>query len=345
MKPSPRSLLLLPLLLLAACAGPKPAAGPVQPAVATPPVHAPVFAAGMQAFDGGDYASARDDFQAAVKSNPDDYLALWELGQTCEKLGDGSAAAIAYRAELRVKPDADAAIAQLANLYTAEGRVEDALALATHGLASVPGSAPLHAAVGNALATRGDATRGDQDAAINQYVQAVEREPTNSLLQYSFAVWLNRWHIRGAAAHLDAARDLGKNDYPMTVSIGHEYRLAGELESCVKVFDGLLAKTDHAEPRTERALCKLGLKDEQGALKDLRAAVAGEPGYPQAHFFLAGRLATARRFADAAAEYRAYLQLAPEGSLASQATERLKLAEEASATRDAPIATAKPAKR
>ena len=342
MMPASRSLPLLSLFLLAGCAAATPAAAPVQP-VATPPVHAPAFDLGTKAFEVGDYASARDDFMTAAKANPADYLALWGLGQSCEKLGDGSAAAIAYRAELRVKPDADAAIAQLANLYTAEGRVEDALALATQGLASVPGSAALHGAIGNALATRGDATRGDQDAAIAQYVQAVEREPTNSLLQFTFAVWLNRWHIRGAAAHLDAARDLGKNDYPMMVSIGHEYRLAGELESCVKVFDGLLAKTDRAEPRTERALCKLGLKDEPGALKDLRGAVAAEPSYPQAHFFLAGRLATARKFADAATEYRAYLQLAPEGSLAGQATERLKLAEDAAAP--APIATAKPAKR
>ncbi len=136
------------------------------------------------------------------------------------------------------------------------------------------------------------------------------------MFHLTFAHWLNVWKVRGAAPHLDAARDLVKDDYGMTVSIGYEYRLAGEFDSCVKTFDHAVALKDGGEVRTGRALCRLGLKDEKGALADLQAAVAKEPGYAPAHYYLGGRLAMSKRFKDAAGEYAKYLELAPNGSLA-----------------------------
>jgi len=180
------------------------------------------------------------------------------------------------------------------------------------------------AAMGLALATR-----GDKDPAIQQFNQAIQITPGDPMLSYTYAVWLNKWHVRGAAPLLDAALPLVKNDFPMMVSIGHEYRLAGEFDSCVRTFDAAVKTRDGGEVRTERALCKLGLKDEAGTLADLKSAVTTEPGYAQAHFFLAGRLASTKHFKDAVLEYGTYLQLAPNGSLADQASERLKAAQDA----------------
>lgn len=313
--------LCLAIAALAACSGARAGSAAVSPQA---PVHSPEFAAGLTAFDKGDYASARTDFEAAAKSNPNDHEALWNLGQTCEKLGDNPAAAAAYRSEIAVKPDADHATAELAHLYVGDGKTDEALALATAGLVKSPGSAALHAAMGLALATR-----GDQDAAIKQFAQASQLDPGDPMIHYTFAVWLNRWHVRGATIHLDTALPLVKGDYPMAVSIGHEYRLAGEFDSCVRTFDTAIKTRDGGEVRTERALCRLGLKDEKGALADLRSAVTTEPSYPQAHFFLAGRLASTKHYKEAAIEYAAYLQLAPDGSLGQQATERLKVAQDA----------------
>jgi Tfp pilus assembly protein PilF len=330
MRFSRTSSFLLFIVIVPACGGTKPApqnGGPTPPASASAapePTHAPEFAAGLQAFDAGDYPTARKDFDAAAKSNPADYEALWNLGQACEKLGDNMSAAAAYRAELGIKPDADQASAELANLYVIDGRIDDALAVANAGLSSHPGSGVLHAAMGQALATR-----GDQDQALKQFEQAIQLNAADPMLHYMFAVWLNKWKVRGAAAHLDAALPLVKNDYPMIVSIGHEYRLAGEFDSCVKTFDGAIKTTDGGEVRTERALCKLGQKDEAGAMADLQAAIAADSGYAQAHFFLAGRLAAGKRYKEAATEYQTYIQLAPNGSLADQANQRLAAAQDA----------------
>jgi tetratricopeptide (TPR) repeat protein len=105
--------------------------------------------------------------------------------------------------------------------------------------------------------------------------------------------------------------------------------MAGEFDTCAKTFDRAVGIKDGGEVRTERALCKLGLKDEKGTLDDLQAAVAKEPTYAPAHYYLGGRLAMTKHFKEAAAEYGKYLSLEPNGSLARPATERLKAAQDA----------------
>jgi tetratricopeptide (TPR) repeat protein len=330
----------------AGCGGaePGPAAGP--PAGGPPPADsasssaapaaalddAPAAApsadqqAGIKAFDAGNYADARKAFEAAVKKNPKDFASYQDLGASCEKLGDKVAAEMAYKSAIAIKPDLDTAAANLSALYLDQGRVDDALAVARTGLAKHPGSGALHENMGIALASR-----GDQDNATKEFSAAVQSAPSDPMMHLTFAQWLNTWKVRGATPHLDAARTLAKDDYGMLASIGLEYRRAGEFDSCVKTFDHAIQIKDGGEVRTERALCKLGLKDEKGTLDDLQAAVDKEPSYAPGHYYLGGRLAKQKKFKEAASEYAKYLELAPSGSLAGQATERLKASQDAMA--------------
>jgi tetratricopeptide (TPR) repeat protein len=285
--------------------------------------------AGTKAFEAGSYADARKSFEAATKKDPRNYEAFFNLGQACEKLADKLAAEAAYKAAVAIKPDFDTAAVALSSLYIDAGRIDDALAVGKAGLAKHPGSAALHENLGIALASR-----GDQDPATQELEAAIKLAPAEAEYHLALAHWLNAWHVRGAVPHLDAIRDTTK-DYRLLASIGFEYRMAGEFETCIKVFDRAVAMKDGGEVRTQRALCKLGVaaklgvKDDKGALDDLQAAVAKEPGYAQGHYYLAGRLAFAHRFQEAAAEYAKYLELAPNGSLAKIASEKMKLAQEA----------------
>ena len=140
------------------------------------------------------------------------------------------------------------------------------------------------------------------------------------LMVYVFAFLIFRH------CHADVMRVAkSKDDMGVLATIGHELRLAGEFKSCVDVFTKLVAKKDGGEVRTERALCKLGLKDEAGVVADLQAAIAKEPGYAPAHYYLGGRFAVKKKWKEAMAEYEKYLQLDPQGSLAKQATEKLEV--------------------
>jgi Flp pilus assembly protein TadD len=296
---------------------PAPPSGPEPPA-------SPELAAGIKAFDAGSYQEARSSFEAASKKTPNNYEVLKNLGMACEKLGDKPAAEVAYKAALAAKPDLEGAAVDLSALYVDEGRPDEALAVARAGLAKHPGSGALHENMGTALAVR-----GDQDNATKEFMQAVQVTPTDPMFHLTFAHWLNVWKVRGAAPHLDAAREIVKDDYGMIASIAFEYRMASEFDSCIKTYDRAVAMKDGGEVRTGRALCKHGLKDEKGMLDDLQAAVAKEPTYAPAHYYLGGRLAVAKHFKEAAAEYSKYLQLDPNGSLASAASEKEKAATEA----------------
>jgi len=217
-----------------------------------------------------------------------------------------------------------AGAAALGTLYIDAGRFDDAVDVTKAGLAKRPGSVPLHENLGVALAAK-----GDQDGARAELEQAAKLAPGDAMTQLTLAHWLNAWHVHEAKPHLDLALQAAKDDYGMLASIGLEYRMAGEFDACIKTLDHAVQIKDGGEVRTTRALCKLGSKDEKGCLDDLQAAVAAEPSYAQAHYYLGGRLASNHHYKEAAAEYAKYLQLAPNGSLAKAAAERMKLAQDA----------------
>ncbi len=325
---------------LAACGGATPTppqagggssslpSGPAESAsVASERPPSPELAAGIKAFDAGNYADARKAFESATRKNPGDYDASYNLGMACEKLGDKSAAEAAYKSALATKPELEPAATELSALYLDEGRVDEALMVGRAALAKHPASGALHENLAVALASH-----NEQDSAIHEFEEALKAKPSEAMFQLTFAHWLNTWHARGAAPHLDAARELAKDNYGMIASVGHEYRMAGEFESCVKTFDSAIQMKDGGEVRTERALCKLGMKDEKGAIDDLQGGVAAEPSYAPAHYYLGGRLALTKHFKDAAVEYAKYLDLAPSGSLAKLAIERMKAAQDAAKT-------------
>jgi Tfp pilus assembly protein PilF len=312
-------------------AGTHPGAGTSAPPADTaslPPGPEPApnaeLMAGIKAFDAGSYADARKSFEAATKKAPTNFEAFFDLGQACEKLGDKTAAEAAYKSALSVKPELDAAAAALGTLYIDNGRFDEAVVVSKTGLATRPASVPLHENLGVALAAK-----GDQDGARAELEQAAKMAPGDAMTQLTLAHWLNAWHVREAKPHLDAALQAAKDDYGMLASIGLEYRMAGEFDACIKTFDHAVQIKDGGEVRTGRALCKLGSKDEKGCLDDLQAAVAAEPSYAPAHYYLGGRLASGHQYREAAAEYSKYLELAPNGSLAKPAAERLKLAKDA----------------
>lgn len=302
-----------------ATTAPPPAEAPsATEAASSEPAPSRELMMGIKAFDGGNYAEARSSFEAAVKKDPGNYEALYNLGMACEKLHDKAAAERAYKAALEAKPDLETAAAELSALLIDDGRSDEAAAVARAGVAKRPESAALHENLGVALAVK-----GEQDQAQHELEQATQIAPDQALLHLTIAHWLNVWHLPGAAAHLESARRLAKDDYAMIASVGHEYRMAGNFDACVKTFDQAIAIKDGGEVRTDRALCRLGLKDDRGTLDDLTSAVTNDSTYAPAHYYLAGRLASAKRFKEAAAEYAKYLDLEPDGSLARPAKERL----------------------
>ena len=327
----------LPLVVGCGPAKPPPNAGggdvdKTPPASSLPTAAAPVVDelgsakdvdAAKKALDAGDLAGAEKAYQAALVKFPNNALAVFGIGLLHEKAGRKPQAMEAYKQALNLKADLDDAAVQLAALYldASPPRLDDAIAVCRAALALRPKNATLHNTLAIAIANRGF----DQDSALKEFEEAIKLNGNEPMFHITYAEWLTAWKIGGAVAHLETARQLVKDDVGVLATIGHELRLAGEFKSCVDVFTKLVAKKDGGEVRTERALCKLGLKDEAGVVADLQAAVAKEPGYAPAHYYLGGRFAVKKKWKEAMAEYEKYLQLDPQGSLAKQATEKLEV--------------------
>lgn len=281
---------------------------------------------GIKAYTAGDMAAAKTSFEAAIKKNPKDADAFCYLGLVADKAGDKAAAEKSYKDALALKADHEDAAQNLGALYIDAGRFDEALLATRPALVKHPKNAALHTNIAIALASKGDV------GAVREFEEATKIMPNDAMLAFTYGHWLGVMKRPDeAGAKLRAARPLAGDDVGLVAAIGHEMRLIRDVVDCVPTFDKAISLKDTAELRTERALCKLGGKDEDGALADLQAAVKKEPGFAVAHYWLATRLAPKNQWKQVVTEFETYLKLAPSGPLAKGAQEHLKIARDKAA--------------
>jgi tetratricopeptide (TPR) repeat protein len=331
--------------VLVACGPQKPAEGPASgegapsPGAEEPtPAPGPTATAGgdelaraKEALDRKDYAAAKSALEALAQKRPRDGDVFFFLGRACEGANDRAGAEKAYKEALKLRPDADAVAENLSALYTDMERFDDAAVVARAGLAKHPENPALSVNLGVALASKQDAA-----GSAKAFEDAERLAPNDPMILLTSAHWLGvEKQTEAALVKLRSARVKAGDKVSVLAAVGHEMRLLAGFADCVPTFDKAISVHDAgssrvgaAELRTERALCKLGAKDKDGALADLQDAVAKEPSFAPAHFFLGGRLADLKRWNEVAAEYQKYLDLAPNGPLAKQAQDRLKIAKE-----------------
>jgi tetratricopeptide (TPR) repeat protein len=277
-------------------------------------------AQGMKSLEAGDLPGAKGHFEAALKKNPKDVEAMAYLGRVSDEQGDKAAAEKRYKEALKLVPDFEPAAEDLSALYVAAAKWDDAVSVLGPALVKHNNNGALHLNLGIALAGKGEVA-----ASTKQFDEAVRLAPKDANYLLEYAHWLVSWkQAEQAVAKLRAARALA-TDPKVIGAIGFEMRTAGAFADCVPTYDKAIASLDAAEFRTDRALCKLGLKDKDGALADLQAAVAKEPTNARAHYYLGGRFAEGGKLKEAIAEYETYLKLAPTGDFAKQAQERIKI--------------------
>jgi tetratricopeptide (TPR) repeat protein len=304
-----------------------PPQGPAVPIPPEPPVSTTEYDEGKKKLDAGDLTGAEQTFNAALATNAKNYWAHLGLGMMHEKAGHRDSAMAEYRQALNLKSDLEDAVVRLSALYLSSDppRVDEALALCRAAVTKMPQNAWVHYELGIATAMAANSDSG-KDAALKELEEAVKLNSNEPAFHIGYARWLNTWKMKGAAAHLDMAKQLVKDDETL-VAIGREMRAAGDFKGCTDLFNGMVAKKDSGEPRTERALCKLGGGDELGAIADLRAAIAKEPKYAPAHLYLGDRYASRKMMPPALQEYQTCLNLDPNGPIGKLAMDRMAAAQ------------------
>jgi tetratricopeptide (TPR) repeat protein len=283
-------------------------------------------AKGMRALEGNDTTAAKAYFDHALRTNPKDASALYYEGVVAEKTNDRAAAEKNYKGALEIKPDLEEAAINLSALYVDEQRYDDAIAVAQAALAKHADNASLHSNAANALAGK-----GDQAGASKEFDASIRISPGEPMYRLTYGHWLGLWKQGDPAlvqlrAARPVAKKLGDSGVDVLSAIGHEMHVLKAWADCVATYDDAIAIKDGADLRTERGACKIGARDSAGAVVDFQAAIADKPAFPPPHYYLAGELARAGQFKDAATQYEAFLKLEPNGPRTKSAQDKLKLA-------------------
>ena len=317
---------------------PDPSLGPATPASGTTPsarpsgtgTDGPVAAStsddvtkGTASVKAGDWTAARAYFEAAIKKNPKQADAHYYLGVVMDKTGDKAAAEKSYKTALDLQPDLQEAAENLTALYIEQQKFDDAVVLAKKALARNAKDAAMQ--LNYAVALSG---KGDVDGATKSFDTAIKLAPNDPLFYLAYAQ-----HLSGAKKNDEAIGKLKEalrvagDDPAMLGTIGGEFRTARDVPDCIAAFDKAITLKDNADFRTNRGMCKMG-QDKPGAVVDFQAAVAKDPSFAPAHYWLGSLFHDDGKFSEAIAEYDAYLKAAPKGPMAKKAAEKMKLAKD-----------------
>lgn len=278
---------------------------------------------GQKALEAGDDVGAKAAFEAALGKNPNDAEAHYYLGLLAEQADDKPAAEKHYQAALASKPGLEPAAINLSAYYLDSAKYEEAAKVLEPAVAKNPQSGALLTNQALALANKGD--RAGASAAFDK-AERLAGGDTSVLILH--AQWLTQWKQPAVAKEkLLAARKLAGDDVFKLAPIGFELKNAGAFTECNEVLDQAIQKHGSGkgagELRVLRGLCKIGLKDNAGALADFLAATKMEPVLSAAFYYLGGRYAEAKKWNEAEAAYAEYLNRASNGEFAEKARERL----------------------
>ena len=279
---------------------------------------------GTASVKAGDWSAARAYFEAAVKKNPKQADAHYYLGLVMDKTGDRAAAEKSYRTALEIQPDLQEAAENLTAILIETQKFDEAVVLAKKALARNAKNAEMQLNLAIALSGKGDV-----DGATKAFDGAVKLAPNDPRFYLAYAQHLGAAKKNDEAiGKLKEAMRVAGDDPVMLGTIGGEFRTARDVPDCIAAFDKAIASKDNADFRTNRAMCKLAGKDKPGAVTDLQAATTKEPAFAPAHYWLGSILHDDGKFAEAIAEYDAYLKAAPKGPMAKKAEEKSKLAKD-----------------
>jgi tetratricopeptide (TPR) repeat protein len=281
------------------------------------------LAKGVAAMQGGDLTSAKSFLESAIKKNPKDAEALYYLGVVLEKSNDKAGAEKAYKDALTVKPDLDEASSNLAAIYVDSQKFDEAIKLLKTALAKHPDDHALRTNLAVAYAGK-----GDEKAARKAFEDAVKIAPNDPNVLFMYGHQLGVWKDNtGALVQLRAARAAAGDQAPLIAAVGFEMKALGAFGDCVPTYDKAISIKPAAEYYMLRGLCKMGAKDDAGSMSDFQQSATKDPNFAPGHFYYGNALARQGKWDDAIREYEAYLKLDPNGAMAKQAAERLKIAQ------------------
>jgi Flp pilus assembly protein TadD len=284
-------------LLLLGCGGPPPPQEPDPPPFDDPAPAASqgggdavapssdLVRRGMDSIQKQDFAGATSVLRQAAQQDPKDAQAAYYLGVALEGSGDAAGAMTQYRKALELDPKLAEPAVNLSGMLFEQRDAAGALSAAEGGLKHNPKSPEL--LVNRALALE---ALGKKPEALSAYGAAVEARPGDPELRLTYAELLTEaGKSEQALAELRAIQ--GLEDPVLIAALAVRFGRLKAFGDCIASLDRALKTKPSADLHTRRGVCRHGSKDDAGAQADYQAALALDPGFAPAHYYLGKHLA------------------------------------------------------
>lgn len=123
---------------------------------------AQAYSAGIQAFQSGDLAGARTQFEQAISADAKAYQAHFALGTVLERGGSPDQALGAYRRAVDIKPGFGPAVEAITRVYLRDGRTQDAESFLNQQRTAVPSNAAVLAALAEVKSVQKDSAEAQR---------------------------------------------------------------------------------------------------------------------------------------------------------------------------------------
>ncbi|MEJ0099905.1 MAG: tetratricopeptide repeat protein [Pseudomonadota bacterium] len=256
----------------------------------------------------GKYDKARVEFSNALQIDPNDAKARYFAGQVAEKLGKPRDAVGNYQAAIEADPNLIAARAALGRIFLLGGLPDKASEVIDPGLAKEPDNAQLRTVRGGLRALQGNLEGAMEDAQA-----AVKAAPNDEIAIAFLAAQYTRQKLLEDAMlvlndgirKLPDSIDLRAILANLLYQTDHKAEALAQLETVAKAHKTELVHWQRL------AQLQLLMKDADGAITSLRAAVAAAPDNIEAKSALVSLIGTQKGVATALAEMQKFVDADP----------------------------------
>lgn len=225
-----------------------------------------------------------------------------------ERDGKVAEAESAWRALSQARPSNPEPYAHLGLLEARQTHYKQAIPLYRKALSIDPSVAGVRRDLGLALFKSDDLR-----AAIREFDVLLKSQPDDfQLTTLTGMSYYGLAEYRQAVPYLRRAASIDKQNLPIRLAIAHSCLWSKQYQCVMDTYHEILAlNADSAEADMLAGEALDEMKDNEGATKLFRDAAAENPKEPNVHFGLAYLLWTQKRYADAAAEFKAELENDP----------------------------------
>ncbi len=295
-------------------------------------------AEGIKALEARNYEAAISHFSSAVKADPEDYAARFNLALAYSFSGKDAEAITEYKKVLGLKPGLYQALVNLGTVLLRQNKPAEAVPFLQAAVDAKPAEARPHLLLGEALFSLGRFTQAGQE-----YYAALTAEPQSAPAELGYARALVRQNqLAQAEPHFRRAIDLDPELRDSLLELAEAHEKTGAAENAIAILEQFpdnpgarerlgyllmnagrpkdaIPHLEWAAQKSPTAANRLALarafrlnNEIEKSLATVAAAVEAEPANIDLRMAYGRELRDARRFSDAAQQFYIVTKAQPE---------------------------------